>query len=53
MPKLPPLTFERVRNTFAAQVFRMYRVKSGLIGAGFLTIAGAAYTGFWGPYIEN
>ena len=52
-PKMLPLTFQRVTNSFAAQVFRMYSIKSGLMGSGFICVAGAAYMFMWGPYLEN
>lgn len=52
-PKFKPLTSTRIFNTFAAQVFRMYTVKSGLMGSSFIVAVGAYYTGYMGPTLEN
>ena len=51
-PKLR-FTFNRVAGTLAYNVFRSLRIRSGLMGSGFLCMAFAGYTGYYGPYLEN
>ena len=49
----PRFTFNHVAGTFANQVFRMFRVKTGLMGCTCFSMAWVGVTVFQGPYIEN
>ena len=47
-PKLR-LTIARISNTMASQFFRMFRVKTGLMGCSIFSIAFASYAVVNGP----
>ena len=44
------LTLERVFNSFAGQILRMFRSKTGLMGCAYLTFGFAGYSYVVGPY---
>lgn len=47
------LTLSRVASTLGTQVFRMFRIKTGLMGCSAFGIALATYTATKGPYLQD
>ena len=46
-------TFKEVVRSLSYNAFRSLRIRSGVMGSGFLCLAFAGYTGVYGPDLEN